>query len=122
MAKTVVVTLPGALLVLLWRQRGRLTWRRDVVLLSPAVDMGGAAGLFTAWLERRYIGAQGAAFDLTILERFLLAGRVIWFYLEKLLWPVDLMFIYPRWEVNPSVAGQYVFPLGIVVLGVFLWL
>jgi len=31
--------------------------------------------------------AEGAAFDLTIVERCLLAGRAIWFYLGKLFWP-----------------------------------
>jgi tetratricopeptide (TPR) repeat protein len=48
------------------------------------------------------------------------AGRVIWFYLGKLFWPVDLIFIYPRWEVNPTVWWQYLFPLATVALLVLL--
>jgi len=44
MAKTVIVTLPGALLVILWWQRGRLTWRRDIVPLIPSFCHWGSCG------------------------------------------------------------------------------
>jgi len=122
LTKTVVATLPGALLVIFWWQRGRLSPRRDVLPLIPWFLLGGVAGLLTAWIERKLIGAQGAPFDLTLLQRCLLAGRVIWFYLGKLLWPVDLLFIYPLWDLNPIVWWQYLFPLGAVALLVMLWL
>jgi len=37
LSKTVTATLPGALLVIFWWQRGRLSWRRDVLpLVEPA--------------------------------------------------------------------------------------
>lgn len=29
--------------------------------------------------------------------RFALTGKVIWFYLGKLVWPEPLVFIHPRW-------------------------
>jgi protein O-mannosyl-transferase len=122
LTKTVVATLPGALLVIFWWQRGRLSWQRDAVPLIPWFALGAAAGLFTAWVERKLIGAQGAAFELNLLERCLLAGRVIWFYLGKLFWPVDLLFIYPRWEVSPSIWWQHLFSLGAVALVGALWL
>ena len=121
MTKPVVATLPAALLVIFWWQRGALGWRRDVWPLSPWFVLGGAAGLFMAWVERKVIGAQGAAYELNLLERLLLAARVIWFYLGKLLWPADLMFVYPRWEVNPTIWWQYLFVLGAVALGLLLW-
>ncbi len=35
LSKTTAATLPAALLVILWWQRGRLSWRRDVVPLVP---------------------------------------------------------------------------------------
>ena len=54
----------------------------------------------TAWIEQSLIGAQGADFNYTIVERILIAGRVIWFYLGKLIWPLDLIFVYPRWQVS----------------------
>ena len=122
LSKTVTATLPAALLVVLWWQRKRLSWRRDVMPLLPWFAVGATAGLVTAWLERRYIHAEGASFALTLVERCLLAGRVIWFYLGKVLWPVNLMFTYPRWKVDPAAAWQYLFPIGVFGLAGGLWL
>jgi tetratricopeptide (TPR) repeat protein len=118
----VTATLPGALLVLLWWRRGRLSARRDVAPLVPWLAMSAAAGFMTAWMERTYIGARGSAFDLGILDRFLLAGRAAWFYAAKDAWPAGLLFVYPRWVVDSHAAWQYLFPLAVAVLVVFLFL
>jgi tetratricopeptide (TPR) repeat protein len=56
-----------------------------------------------------------------LLERVIIAGRDIWFYLGKLLWPHPLVFIYPQWETNTSQVLQYV-PLLAAIAGlIFLW-
>lgn len=104
LSKSVTATLPAALLLGFYWKRGRLDWRRDVWPLLPWFLVGVAAGLFTAWVEHNYIGARGEAYDLTFLQRGFLAGRVVWFYLAKLFWPADLVFIYPRWQVTTSWA------------------
>jgi tetratricopeptide (TPR) repeat protein len=120
--KTVTATLPAALLVVFWWQRGRLDWRRDIRPLLPWIVLGAGSGLFTAWVERTLIGAQGAAFALTITQRFLLAGRAIWFYAAKLLWPSNLIFSYPRWKIDPAAPSQYMYLAGFlaVAFGLFL--
>ncbi len=115
LTKRVTASLPAALLVVFWWRRGRLEWRRDVQPLVPWLAIGAASGLFTAWVEQRFIGAEGADFSFTAVQRVLLAGRVIVFYLSKLIWPVNLMFIYPRWSVEVASAWQYVFPVGSVI-------
>ncbi len=102
LTKSVVATLPAALLVIAWWQRGRLAWRDDVRPLVPWLVAGAAAGLFTMWFERALIGAEGAAFELSALQRTLLAPHIAWFYLGKLAWPAGLTFIYPRWEILPA--------------------
>lgn len=116
LTKTVTATLPAALLVVLWWQRGRLTWRRDVVPLIPWFIAGAGAGWMTAWMERTHIGAQGEDFGLTLIERGLLAGRAVVFYLGKLLWPADLSFVYPRWTIDASAVWQWLFPALVVGL------
>ena len=121
LSKTVTATLPAALLVIFWWQRGRLSWRRDVLPLVPFFAIGAAAGALTAWVERKLIGAEGAAFDLTLVERCLMAGRAIWFYLGKLLWPSNLLFIYPRWQISQVIWWQYLFPLAALLLLIALW-
>jgi hypothetical protein len=87
LTKTVTATQPAVLLVVFWWRRGRLGWKRDVAPLLPWLAVGAARGLFTAWAERKLIGAEGADFSLTALKRALLAGRVIVFYACKVVWP-----------------------------------
>jgi protein O-mannosyl-transferase len=122
LSKTVTSTLPGAMLVIFWWQRGRLHWRRDIVPLVPWFALGVVAGLLTAWVELNLIGAVGEPFKLSLAQRGLIAGRVVWFYLAKLLWPKNLIFIYPRWEVNAAVWWQYLFPLGLAAFLGVLWM
>jgi hypothetical protein len=114
MTKTVTATLPAALLVLCWWKRGRIEWKRDIVPLLPWFVIAAASGLFTAWVERTIIGAEGAEFNLDAIQRLLLAGRVIGFYLWKLVWPAELIFTYPRWTVSATDWMQW--PIAIVPL------
>ena len=121
LSKTVTATLPAALLVIFWWSRGRLGWRRDVLPLVPFFALGAVAGLITAVLERKLIGAEGDDFALTLIDRGLLAGRVVWFYLGKLLWPTNLMFFYPRWEIDPSDWRQWLYPAAALAALFVLW-
>ena len=116
LSKSVTATLPAALLVVFWWQRGRLRWREDLRPLLPFFALGIAAGLLTAFLERTQIGAEGAEFEISLIERVLIAGRAFWFYLAKLVWPVNLTFIYPRWEIDARSAWLYVYPVTALAL------
>ena len=117
----ITATLPATLLVIFWWQRGELSWKRDVRPLAPFFVLSVMGGLVTAWVERKLIGAEGVDFELTLLERSLVAGRVIWFYLSKLLWPANLTFMYPRWDINPKVWWQWLFPVATLGAFVGLW-
>jgi len=121
LSKTAVVTLPLALLVIFWWKRGAISWRHDVVPLIPFFFSSAAAGLMTRWVEYGNIGYRARMLDLSLLDRCLIAGRAFWFYLWKLLWPSNLMFVYPRWEVSAAVPWQYIFPLAVLVLLGILW-
>jgi len=114
LSKTVTATLPAALLVLAWWRTGSVSLRRDVAPLLPWLVFGAAAGLFSGWVERHYVGAEGAAFDLTGLERLLLASRAVWFYAAKLVWPADLIFFYPRWTISSASPAAYAYLLGVL--------
>ena len=121
MSKSVIATLPAALLVIFWWKRGKLAWKSDVVPLLPFFALGIASGAFTAWMERTHIGAQGNQFALSFLDRCLIAGRAFWFYLAKLVWPTELTFIYPRWQISQLVWWQYLFPVSALILLAVLW-
>jgi tetratricopeptide (TPR) repeat protein len=123
LSKTVIATLPAALLVVFWWQRGKLSWKQDVRPLLPFFVAGIGAGLFTAWVEGKYIiGAESPEFNFSIIERFLIAGRVAWFYLGKLFWPANLVFVYPRWQISQTVWWQYLYPgAALLLLGALGW-
>jgi tetratricopeptide (TPR) repeat protein len=111
LSKTVTATLPAALLVAFWWRRGRLALKADVLPVLPLFGLAAAAGGMTTWMERTFIGASGASFGLTLADRLLVAGRALWFYLGKVFWPADLIFIYPHWNVDGRVPWQWFFPL-----------
>ncbi len=119
LSKTVTASLPAALLLILWWKRGRLTLV-DLRNTAPFFVLGAGLGLLTVWVEKHYVGAAGAAWDLSFFDRCLIAGRALWFYLGKLVWPARLTFIYPRWEIG---AGwQIVFPSAALAAAAALWL
>jgi len=121
LSKTVTATFPAVVLLLLWWKKDRVTFR-DVAYLVPFFVIGIGMGLHTAHLERNVVGAQGTAWNLSFLERGLIAGRALWFYAGKLILPVNLTFIYPRWNINPQSFLQYLFPAAAIIVPVILWL
>ena len=112
LAKTVACSMPAVALLILWWKKPRFAVR-DVTWLLPFFALGAGLGLLTAWLERHHVGAD---WDLTLGERCLIAGRALWFYAGKLVWPADLTFIYPKWRLDVSDLGQVAAPLAAVAL------
>ena len=121
LSKSVTATLPAGLLVVFWWQRERLTWRRDVAPLLPFFILGTLSSVLTAWVERTIIGAGNTTLSLNFIERTLVAGRAIAFYLVKLIWPANLIFIYPRWHIDAANVWQYLYPIGVLAALAALW-
>lgn len=121
LSKTVTASLPAALLLIVWWKEGLSAWRRHVVPLIPFFILGAGLGATTAWVERYLLGAEGEAFALTWVDRGLIAGRALWFYLRTLVWPANLIFIYPRWTIDASAWWQYLYPAAALTVVVVLW-
>ena len=106
LAKTSVVALPVVLLLYAWWKRGTVT-QRDLVLAAPFFLISIVLGLITIYYQHgRAIGQE------TIIvggpdSRIATAGMCILFYLKLILWPVHLLPIYPKWEVDPPQAWQF---------------
>src|SRR5262249_21371838 len=43
-------------------------------------------------------------------------------YLSKALWPSNLLFIYPRWDVDPKTWWHWLFPIAVVCLLGLAWI
>jgi tetratricopeptide (TPR) repeat protein len=121
LSKTVTCSLPAAILLVLWWQRDSIRWRQ-ILPLIPFFVVGVALGLTTVWLEKYHVGAQGEEWALSFLDRFLVAGRALWFYAGKLVWPYELTFIYPRWQIDAGAWWQYLFPVAAMAVIFTLWL
>ena len=121
LSKTVTCSLPAALLLVCWWKKGRLR-QNDIMPLLPFFATGVALGLLTAWMEKHHVGAQGAEWSLTFADRCLIAGRALWFYAGKLVWPAHLTFIYPRWVIEPAGWWQWLFPVATIGVVAGLWL
>jgi len=121
LSKTVTCSLPAALLLVSWWKKGRVP-RVEILPLLPFFALGAGLGLMTAWIEKHYVGTQGAEWSLTFADRCLIAGRALWFYAGKLVWPAHLTFIYPRWNIEPGVWWQWLFPIAAAGVGAGLWL
>ena len=117
LCKSIVVTLPAALLIYHWWQRGRVIGA-DLIRLSPFF----AVGLIAAVADVSFAAArEPLALGYSMLERVLIAAHALWFYAGKLLWPVDLAVIYPHWEVNAADpwAWSYVATAFAVVIALY---
>lgn len=121
LSKTVSCTLPVALALVLWWKRPRLQGR-DLAALLPMLALGACFGLLTIWMEKIRVGARGIDWQLSPVDRVLIAGRAAWFYLVKLAWPARLTFIYPKWQIDAGIWWQYLFPLSLAGVLAALWL
>src|SRR6266508_5142318 len=115
-AKTTACTLPAALFLILWLQKTPISWKR-IFQIIPFLVLGIAMGVLAMWWERYHQGTSRAVFTfLSPIERVLVASRAVWFYLSKLIWPSNLTFIYPRWDIAPTHLLNFVWLLGGVIM------
>jgi Flp pilus assembly protein TadD len=120
LSKPSVVMLPFVLALCIWWMRGKIRWR-DMLALVPFALISALASAWTIWEQKFHAGAVGPDWEQTFPERLIIAGKAIWFYLGKVLWPHPLIFIYPRWDVDSSKVVAYL-PLLAAIAGlVALW-
>jgi protein O-mannosyl-transferase len=126
LSKTVTASLPAAVLLLIWWKRGRIR-PIEIAWTIPFFAVGLVLAMQTAHLEQVRVGAMGQEWQYgasplsELLARTIIAGRALWFYAWKLAWPVNLAFIYERWEINWRDPLQYAYPAMAIVIIVALF-
>ena len=117
LSKSIVVTLPVALLIWHWWQQGRVT-STDLLRLVPF----GVIGLvITVGDLSFYQSREALSLGYSLTERTLIAARALWFYAYKLLWPTNLAVIYPRWDIRVSDPLAWGYLVATIALAVALW-
>ena len=117
LSKSIAITLPAALLIWHWWKQGRVT-STDLLRVVPF----GVVGLvITVGDLSFYQSVAPLSLDYSLTERTLIAGRALWFYAGKLLWPSGLAIIYPLWDIRVTdpLAWGYLIAAG--VLAAVLW-
>jgi hypothetical protein len=101
LSKTAVVMLPFVLLGCVWWLRGRLRWK-DWLYSAPFFALSLLFGLVTVWFQYHRV-LRGTTFRAEgFHSQLATAGWVVWFYVGKVLWPVNLCVVYPKWNIDPS--------------------
>ena len=122
LSKSAVVMMPVVLLGCVWWLHGRVRWQ-DFRRSVPFLLLSLALGLVAVWFQYHQVLMKGAGVrPLTFGARLVTAGWVPWFYLAKVLAPVNLMVIYPKWNINPSSLVAWLPGVILVSFFVLFWL
>ena len=117
LSKSIVVTLPAALLVLLWWKQERVSVQ-DAMHLLPFFIVGFAITLGDYLF---YVSREEIDLAYSFVERILIAAQVVWFYVGKLLWPTNLIVIYPHWDVSADNLIAWLFVAATAGVLILLW-
>ena len=104
LSKPSTVVLPLALLLCVWWERR--SWRRaDILRIAPFLILALGMSALTVIEQRGHIQRESTAeWNLGMGGRFIVAGKAVWFYASKTVWPARLTFVYPRWNLD---AGSF---------------
>lgn len=101
LSKTAFVGLVLTLPLLEWL-RGRTISRRTLVATLPFV----VVGVLMLWLWDSMGGELLTVDPPPPASRLMIAGQALWFYLYKLIWPIGLTTVYPRWDTTVTALGM----------------
>ncbi|MGA2796610.1 MAG: tetratricopeptide repeat protein [Thermoguttaceae bacterium] len=93
--------------------------RRDLLRIAPFFAVAAALTVVNVWFQRHGSGEIIRSADFT--QRLLGAGGVVWFYLYKALLPLNLLFIYPQWHIDPGNPLWWLPLSAALVLTAILW-
>lgn len=116
LSKTSVVMLPFVLLGCVWWLNGRTT-KSDLLRSIPFFGLSLVLSLVTIWVQYHRAISTDVVQTGGFAERLARAGWAVWFYLWKAILPLNLSFVYPRWQVNPHSIVSYL--PGVALLGCF---
>ncbi len=92
----------AGMMVALWFKHGKISPRALAILCSILTGRALAMGWNTARIERLHVGAEGADWSYTLLDRVAIASHCLVHYVWQLALPLEQVFFYRRF--SPSFA------------------
>ncbi len=82
-------------------------YNRHLIRVLAFFQIAVLLGAITVWFQYgRAIGDEEIPIG-GFPSRLANAGMAYWFYLGKSLWPIDLLVIYPRWNIKPPALWEF---------------
>lgn len=117
LSKGSLAPLPLVLLgIVAWKRKLSM---RDVARVLPFIVVAVVLTCVNIWFQRH--GRVPAIRDAGVWERLLDAGNIVWFYIYKILLPINLLFFYPPWKVDVGDLAWWFGPLAAIGWTWFLW-
>ena len=120
LSKTAVVPLPLVLLLLDWLKDKRITGNH-VKRALPFFALSAVAGLITLWFQAHRVIGTDVVQNASWPARFAIAGCALWFYLYKAFLPINLVFVYPRWEISATAIVNWLPLVAFVTFAFVIW-
>jgi protein O-mannosyl-transferase len=120
LAKGMLLTLPVVLLACAWWQRGRIG-RKDLLRVLPFVLIGAIMVGVEIWGQRLAGAEESVVRSDSLMSRAAVAGCAVWFYLWKVIWPIKLSFVYPRWSIDERNVLSYLPGVLLVIILALGW-
>ncbi len=115
LAKSSVGILPMVLLLCVWWRRGTVT-KQDFLRVIPFFILTALAVSMSMWIQQRAMTRQMTLTHDNLLARLLDGSWAVWFYLWKLILPINLTMIYARWSAQVDAVAAYL--PGLLLIGV----
>jgi tetratricopeptide (TPR) repeat protein len=105
LCKTSMMMFPFVILLYAWWKRGSIRWR-DLKNSAAFFAVSLAVGLALISFVRHGVGEELIPLG-GFFSRMACAGLSISFYFSKCFLPVDLLPMYPQWNINPPSLAQF---------------
>jgi tetratricopeptide (TPR) repeat protein len=108
LSKSITVSLPIAILLYVWWKNGRIRLN-DLIPFLPFF----VVATFIAYFDVAFVNQRSSLtiISLTPWQRVYIAGKSLWFYLEKLVYPLNLITIYPQWKLTVNLFTRFFYPI-----------
>ena len=91
----------------------------DLVRIAPFFVIAAALTIVNVWFQTHGSGEEFRSAGF--VQRLQGAGGVIWFYLYRAVFPLDLAFIYPQWRIEGGNVLWWLPLLAAIAVTAVLW-